>query len=64
MPQKIDIRYNITQGIAGETYGEKSPITPEQKEWIYDELCKATSLASKVTIDNMQKEGYPKKYYK
>lgn len=58
--QKFDIRYNITQGIAGETYGEKTPITPEQKKWIYNELLKAINYASTVTIANMQKKGYLK----
>lgn len=60
VPQKIDIRYNITQGVVGKTYGEKTPITPEQKEWIYDELLKAIDLASTITLNNMQKKGYSK----
>lgn len=60
VPQKIDIRYNLTKGVAGETYGEKTPITPEQKEFVYDELLKAIGMASSITIDNMKKKGYSK----
>lgn len=60
IPQEIDVRYNITHGVVGKTYGEKSSITLEQKEWIYDELLKAINLASTITIDNMKKRGYSK----
>lgn len=60
IPQEIDVRYNITQGIVGKTCGEKKSITLEQKKWIYDELLKAINLASTITIDNMQKKGYSK----
>lgn len=59
--QKIDLRYNITQGLSGETYKDKTPITPEQKIFVYNELVKATNLASTITIDNMQKKGVQKK---
>lgn len=60
VPQKIDIRYNLTKGVAGTTYGEKKSITPEQKEFVYDELLKAIGMASSITIDNMKKKGYAK----
>lgn len=59
--QEIDLRYNITQGLSGETYKDKTPITPEQMTFVYDELVKAIELASTITIDNMQKKGYSKK---
>lgn len=57
-PQRIDLRYNITKGVVGTTYGEKTPITPEQKEFIYDELVKAEEYASTITINNMRKSKY------
>lgn len=59
--QKVDLRYNITQGLAGETYGSKFPVTSEQITFVYDELVKATELASKVTLDNMKKNEHSKK---
>lgn len=59
--QKVDLRYNITQGLAGETYGSKFPVTSEQIAFVYDELVKATEFASKVTIDNMRKNEHEKK---
>ncbi len=59
--QKIDLRYNITKGLSGETYKDKTPITTEQKFFVYNELVKATNLASRITIDNMQKKGIQKK---
>jgi len=61
IPQEIDIRYNITKGIAGTTYGEKLPVTPEQKEFVYDELLKAIEIASSITINNMKKKDNPRK---
>lgn len=54
--EEIDLRYNITHNVAGATYKEKTPITPEQKEFIYDELLKATSLAASITLSNMKKQ--------
>lgn len=60
VPQEIDIRYNLTKGVAGKTYGERTPITLEQKEFVYDELLKAIGMASSITIDNMKKKGYSK----
>lgn len=60
IPQKIDIRYNLTRGVAGETYDPKTPITPEQEKFVYDELLKAISLASTITLDNMKKKSIPK----
>lgn len=59
--QEIDLRYNITQGLAGETYGDKIPITLEQFTFIYNELVKAIELASTITINNMRKPGLLKK---
>lgn len=56
IPQAVDLRYNITHGVAGETYKEKTAITPEQMEFVYDTLLKATELASTITIDNMRKK--------
>ncbi len=53
---KIDIRLNITNGKAGKTYEDKIPATPEQIAFVYDELSKATSYASEVTIENMKKK--------
>lgn len=60
MPHKMDIKYNLTKGVIGTTYGEKKPITSEQKEYIYNELLKANILASSITINNMQKKDYSK----
>lgn len=60
IPQKIDIRYNLTKGIAGSTYGQKTPIIPDQEKFVYDELLKAIELASSITLDNMKKKGIPK----
>lgn len=54
---KIDIRLNITNGKAGETYEDKIPATPEQIAFVYDELLKAASYASEVTIENMKKKA-------
>lgn len=59
--QEIDLRYNITQGLSGETYGDKTPITLAQFTFIYNELVKAIELASTITIDNMRKKGCSKK---
>ena len=53
---KIDIRLNITNGKAGETYEDKIPATPEQIAFVYDELLKTASYASEVTIENMKKK--------
>ena len=58
---KVDIRYNITHDIAGETYETKKPITQEQKDYIYAQFEYAIELASTITIDNMKKKGYTKK---
>lgn len=59
--REIDLRYNITQGLVGNTYGKKAPITPEQKVFIYNELVKAIELASTITIDNMKRKEKTKK---
>lgn len=60
IPQKIDIRYNLTKGVAGETYAPKTPITPDQEKFVYDELLKAINLASSITLDNMKKKDTSK----
>lgn len=54
---KIDIRLNITNGRAGKTYEDKIQATPEQIAFVYDELIKATSYASKITIEKMKKNS-------
>lgn len=59
--QEIDLRYNITQGLSGETYKENRPITPKQKTFVYDELVKAIEFASTITLDNMKKRDIQKK---
>ena len=59
--QEIDLRYNITLGLASKTDEDKIPITSKQMIFVYDELVKAIELASTITIDNMQKKGYSKK---
>lgn len=57
---KIDIRLNITNGKAGATYDEKTPATPEQIDFVYNELLKATDYASSITIENMKKKANAK----
>ena len=57
---KIDIRLNITNGKAGATYKDKTPATPEQIAFVYDELLKATGYASSITIENMKKKANTK----
>ena len=58
--QQIDLRYNITKEWSGKIGKEKTPITAEQKIFVYNELVKATNLASTITIDNMQKNVFKK----
>ena len=53
---KIDIRYNITNGKAGENYKEKTTATQEQISFVYNELLRATKYASSITIENMKKK--------
>lgn len=58
---KTDIRFNITNGKAGETYKDKVPATMEQISFVYDELLKATGYASEITTEKMKKKGNAKK---
>ena len=58
---ETDIRLNITNGKAGATYDDKIPATPKQIAFVYDELLKATSYASSITIENMKKKEKEKK---
>ena len=57
---EIDIRFNITNGKAGATYKDKTHATPEQIAFVYDELLKATSYASSITVENMKKKANTK----
>lgn len=56
-----NLRYNITQGLFGESYKDKVPVTSDIMVFVYDQLQKATKLASTITIDNMKKKEYSKK---
>ena len=58
--KNIDIRLNITNGKAGKTYDDKISATPEQIAFVYDELLKATSYASSITVENMKKKANSK----
>ena len=60
MPQKIDVRYNLTEGVIGTQFGPKIPVTPDQEKFVYDELLKATDIASLVALNNMKKKVVPK----
>ena len=57
---ETDIGLNITNGKAGAIYDNKTPATPEQIAFVYDELIKATSYASSITIENMKKKANTK----
>ena len=59
--QKINLRYNITQGLIEKANGERTSITSEEIIFIYNKLVMATNLAATITIDNMKKKGYPRK---
>ena len=59
--QKINLRYNITQGLIEKANGERTSITSEEIIFIYNKLVMAINLASTITIDNMKKKGYPRK---
>lgn len=52
----IDLRYNLLSNQAYATYGDKAPITFEQKELIISELKKAITQARKFTIKYMTKK--------
>ncbi len=56
-----NIKFNITNGKAGETYKEKTPANMEQICFVYDELLKATKLASEITTEKMMKKSNVKK---
>ena len=58
--KNIDIRLKITNGKAGKTYDDKISATPEQIAFVYDELLKATSYASSITVENMKKKANTK----
>ncbi len=51
--RSVDLRYNLIDGLAGTTYGDKSPVTKEQKSLIIKELQKAIAKAENLTINNM-----------
>lgn len=55
----MNIVFNITKGNVEATYTE--PTIFEQITFIYDEFIKATSYASKITIENMRKKRGSKK---
>ena len=55
----MDIVFNLTKGNVEATYTE--PTIFEQITFIYDEFIKATSYASKITIENMRKKRGSKK---
>lgn len=54
---KIDIRYNITKGTIGTTYGEKHPVTQIELRYVYEKLLDAIELAKKLTVKNMKKKS-------
>ena len=49
------IMFNITNGKVGEIYKDKVPANMEQISFVYDELLKATKLASEITTEKMIK---------
>mgnify|MGYP007087038455 FL=1 len=59
--QKNEIRYDINQRAVLEENGLAVEATFEQLDYIYNELVKATELASTITINNMKKDNYSKK---
>lgn len=56
LENKIDLILNLTNGKIGERSGDRTSATPEQIEFVYNELLKATSYASKITVENMEKK--------
>ena len=52
-----DLRYNVSKGLAGSTYGEKTPVTTEQLYMVLDCLLKATEFAKEITVKNMEKDN-------
>ena len=56
LENEIDLILNLTNGKIGERYGDRTSATPEQIEFVYNELLKATSYASKITVENMEKK--------
>lgn len=57
----VDLRYNITLGLANELEQIAAPITPDQITFVFQTLERATGKASTITIDNMQKNNYSKR---
>ena len=55
--EKTDIRLNISNWRAGETYGDKNDASIDQLTYVYDRLIEATEYAKKITIDNMEKQN-------
>ncbi|MBR5369964.1 MAG: hypothetical protein IK137_01525 [Bacilli bacterium] len=55
--EKTDIRLNISNWRAGETYGDKNDASIDQLTYVYDKLIEATEYAKKITIDNMAKQN-------
>lgn len=53
----VDIRLNISNWKAGETYGKKEPATLEQISYVYDKLQEAITYARRITVDNMTKQN-------
>ena len=62
--KNLDIRLNLTKCLAGTTYGEKTPVSKNQVELVYNELLAAIEIASSITIKNMAKKNYSKKLLK
>lgn len=52
---ETNIMFNITNGKVGEIYKDKVPANMEQISFVYDELLKATKLASEITTEKMMK---------
>lgn len=57
----IDLKFNLVDDKICESYEPKTAATFKQIAFIYDELLKATSYASSITIENMQKQDSNKK---
>ena len=58
---KTKLKFNITNGTVREIYKDKVPANMEQICYVYDELLKATKLASEITTEKMKKKHDVKK---
>ena len=58
---KTKLEFNITNGTVREMYKDKVPANMEQICYVYDELLKATKLASEITTEKMKKKHDVKK---